>query len=165
MSTWNTCKPTRITDKLYLGCLTSANTARAGTYALCISVGDFELNTQGLFQETLVLPEAQDYSGYDIAQHFDAVNAKIDETDGKVLLHCMMGISRSATLAVAYLMSHSETHSLIEALDSIMDARPQVLPNSGFLQQLRAYEESFNGLRGPRELLRPIPPAHTDQQQ
>lgn len=58
---------------------------------------------------------------------------------GRVLVHCVWGMSRSASVAIAYLiavrrMSLTEAHSLARA------ARRVVRPNSGFLEQLKAYE-------------------------
>ncbi|CAF3007016.1 unnamed protein product [Rotaria sp. Silwood2] len=58
----------------------------------------------------------------------------------KVLVHCQMGISRSSSIVLAYLMKyHHDT--LIKAYKYLLDRRPQSLPNSGFLLQLIRYEK------------------------
>lgn len=54
---------------------------------------------------------------------------------GKVLVHCAMGISRSATLVLAFLMIY-ENKNLVEALKIVREHRG-VCPNTGFLSQLR----------------------------
>lgn len=54
---------------------------------------------------------------------------------GKVLVHCARGISRSATLVLAYLMLR-EGLTLVEALEAVRRHR-NILPNAGFLNQLR----------------------------
>ncbi|XP_026529962.1 dual specificity protein phosphatase 13-like [Notechis scutatus] len=54
---------------------------------------------------------------------------------GKVLVHCAMGISRSATLVLAFLMIY-ENKNLVEALKMVREHRG-VCPNTGFLSQLR----------------------------
>jgi len=58
---------------------------------------------------------------------------------GRVLVHCHMGISRSATVIAAYLMSsrHVPVH---KALAIIKRARPQIQPNYGFIKELHAFE-------------------------
>lgn len=53
---------------------------------------------------------------------------------GKVLVHCHVGVSRSATLVLAYLML-KQNLSLVEAICAVKDNRG-VIPNRGFLRQL-----------------------------
>lgn len=53
---------------------------------------------------------------------------------GKVLVHCAMGISRSATLVLAFLMI-CEDMSLADAIQTVR-AHRGICPNSGFLKQL-----------------------------
>ncbi|XP_064476397.1 dual specificity protein phosphatase 3-like [Ornithodoros turicata] len=53
---------------------------------------------------------------------------------GKVLVHCRQGISRSATLVLAYLMI-KRGMTAQEAL-RVVRARREIIPNDGFLQQL-----------------------------
>ncbi|KAI0068524.1 phosphatases II [Artomyces pyxidatus] len=57
---------------------------------------------------------------------------------GRVLVHCVMGISRSATVIAAYLMMtrHITSH---KAIAMIKRTRPQVLPNYGFIKQLQTF--------------------------
>jgi len=58
---------------------------------------------------------------------------------GSTLLHCQQGISRSATLTVAYVMwkRHMAFRS---ALDWVTSKRPVVSPNGGFMGQLLLWE-------------------------
>lgn len=53
---------------------------------------------------------------------------------GKVLVHCRVGVSRSATLVLAYLMLKQDL-TLVEAICAVKDNRG-VIPNRGFLRQL-----------------------------
>ncbi|KAF7324454.1 Phosphatases II [Mycena sanguinolenta] len=59
---------------------------------------------------------------------------------GRVLIHCVMGVSRSTTVLAAYLM---KTRSLCPAaaLSFIKQHRPRVQPNYGFLKQLNTFLE------------------------
>lgn len=58
---------------------------------------------------------------------------------GKVLVHCLMGISRSATFVAAYLMM-KKNMSTKDALFTLRKQR-EVRPNTGFLVQLLQLEE------------------------
>ena len=63
--------------------------------------------------------------------------------NGKVLVHCYAGQSRSATIAVAYLMSvHGKSYQ--QAVETVREARPVININSGFVKQLKQYEKSLN---------------------
>ncbi|KAF8998778.1 hypothetical protein BDQ17DRAFT_1361597 [Cyathus striatus] len=64
----------------------------------------------------------------------------IEDDHGRVLVHCVMGISRSATVIVAYLMRTTLRTPLL-CLRTLQKKRPQAHPNYGFLKQLEAFEE------------------------
>jgi protein-tyrosine phosphatase len=70
----------------------------------------------------------------------------VDIDQGKVLVHCEMGISRSSTFVIAYLM-WKEKMNLIEAVKKVREKR-DVRPNSGFLKQLVLYEMNLAKLEG-----------------
>ena len=58
---------------------------------------------------------------------------------GRVLVHCQHGVSRSASVVVAYLC-FSMGLSVDEALDTLRHDRPEAHPNNGFMQQLRLFK-------------------------
>lgn len=62
--------------------------------------------------------------------------------EGKVLVHCARGVSRSATLVLAYLMIY-ENLTIAEAIHTVCVHR-NILPNAGFLQQLRRLDSNLN---------------------
>ncbi|KAJ2933914.1 hypothetical protein H1R20_g3153, partial [Candolleomyces eurysporus] len=85
-----------------------------------------------------------DVQDADVLAHFEACNQFIGAQLSKgrgVLVHCLAGISRSATVVAAYLM-YSKKLSPTEAVDLIRLARPFVSPNPGFLNQLEVYHEA-----------------------
>lgn len=55
-----------------------------------------------------------------------------------VLIHCAAGISRSAALLISYMMN--KYHTAFEAcLHYVAKKRPCVMPNAGFVLQLKRY--------------------------
>ncbi|XP_061657469.1 dual specificity protein phosphatase 26-like isoform X2 [Syngnathoides biaculeatus] len=86
--------------------------------------------------------EAHDSPAFDMSKNFYPVADFIHKAlsrGGKVLVHCAVGLSRSATLVLAYLMIRQNL-TLVEAIKTVKDRRG-VTPNRGFLRQL-------NGLDG-----------------
>ncbi|KAF6108359.1 dual specificity phosphatase 13 [Phyllostomus discolor] len=57
---------------------------------------------------------------------------------GRVLVHCAMGVSRSATVVLAFLMIY-ENLTLVEAIQTVQ-AHRDICPNSGFLRQLQVLD-------------------------
>jgi hypothetical protein len=76
-----------------------------------------------------------------ITAHFDRSFAFIDSCQGACLVHCGAGISRSATLVIAYMMRKSKW-PLDKALKHVQACRSAVRPNNGFMQALRDFESS-----------------------
>ena len=60
----------------------------------------------------------------------------------KVLVHCMAGASRSATIVVAYLM-WKEKMKYKDAMELVKQKRFIVYPNLGFRDQLKKFEEEL----------------------
>ncbi|KAM9837773.1 dual specificity phosphatase 29 [Aulostomus maculatus] len=82
---------------------------------------------------------AEDIPTFDLSQYFFSASRFIEETlknpQNKLLVHCVMGRSRSATLFLAYLMI-CEDMMVVEAIEHVKTRR-RIIPNWGFLKQLR----------------------------
>ena len=63
---------------------------------------------------------------------------------GHVLVHCNLGVSRSATVVLAYLM-FTRRCTLEAAFHFLKERRPTISPNRGFWRQLAAFERKLYG--------------------
>ena len=77
---------------------------------------------------------------------------KINEMlGGKTLVHCIMGISRSVAVCVAYLMRYRgivgkcNNIGAEEAVQYVKERRKYAGPNRGFMVQLLEYEKHLDG--------------------
>lgn len=69
-----------------------------------------------------------------LAKHFQEGIQFINQalyTGGTVLVHCFAGVSRSATIVIAYLMQELGM-PFMEAMNFVKRRRPIVFPNFGF---------------------------------
>jgi protein-tyrosine phosphatase len=57
----------------------------------------------------------------------------------KILVHCEQGVSRSASVVIAYLIKYMNMNFL-EAYNFVKRGRIIIRPNSGFVMQLRLFE-------------------------
>ena len=89
------------------------------------------------------LVEADDVEHEDLLNRFDTINQKIEQfckkNDGNILIHCQNGMSRSATILIAYLLYRDPSKCLYEIIAMIRTKRPSIEPNDGFLIQLSIY--------------------------
>jgi hypothetical protein len=88
-----------------------------------------------------VVFELYDENDQDLSVVFPKLFEIIDSTP-TILVHCMMGISRSATVVLAYLM-HSRNMTLEGATRLVLSKRNGIFPNDGFIMQLIMYEKKL----------------------
>jgi len=138
--------PDRILRHLYLGGMEAARNkqalkARKITHILTVGLG---LETPYLSDFAYLHIEIWDVESEDIAQYFDKaidfVNTALS-SGGACLIHCAAGISRSTTMTCAYLMAKKNL-SFKNALEHCRNRR-FVSPNSGFIVQLKQFEEKL----------------------
>ncbi|XP_030630720.1 dual specificity phosphatase DUPD1-like [Chanos chanos] len=82
---------------------------------------------------------AEDIPTFNLSQFFfpaaEFIDSVLSNTDNKLLVHCVMGRSRSATIFLAYLMI-CKNMTVLDAIDHVKRRR-RIIPNWGFLKQLR----------------------------
>ena len=64
-----------------------------------------------------------------------------------VLVHCMAGVSRSATIVIGYLMTVYPAMDFETAFAQVRKKRKVIRPNDGFLEQLREYDKQIEEKR------------------
>ncbi|XP_004473618.1 dual specificity protein phosphatase 21 [Dasypus novemcinctus] len=99
-------------------------------------VNTFYENIQYVQVPVADTPSSCLYDFFDpIADHIHSVEMR----QGRTLLHCVAGVSRSAALCLAYLMKY-HAMSLLDAHTWTKACRPVIRPNNGFWEQLIHYE-------------------------
>lgn len=89
-----------------------------------------------------------DSASDNISLYFDQACAFIEEAreSGKcVLVHCTMGMSRSCSIVLAYLVKH-QGMTLAQAFVHVKERRPVTSPNPGFMAQLVDFERKIRGV-------------------
>lgn len=89
---------------------------------------------------------AVDLPHVNISLYFDRITDFIHSSligCGKILVHCAMGISRSATCVIAYLIKYCYMDTL-EAIKFLQQKRSIINPNPGFILQLQKYKQKID---------------------
>ena len=73
------------------------------------------------------------------SSNFCVFSESVRLNNGKVLVHCQAGVSRSATICIAYLMYHKRV-PMEQAYDYLKGRRSVIAPNVNFMCQLMEYE-------------------------
>lgn len=115
----------------------------------CIIVASIEtimsLNTVMSVKRVIHIP-LEDASDVKIIDYFDMINCIIEneiQKKGKAVIHCYAGVSRSATLVIAFLMKHYNL-SFLKASNHVKKRRNWIKPNMGFIKQLKEYEKKLD---------------------
>lgn len=92
---------------------------------------------------------AYDMPDQDLTYNFPLTNLFIRNAlkhGGKVYIHCMMGVSRSVTILLAYLMTQTNK-SINTILEDVRLTRPIANPNPGFITQLTSFRSNTRKFR------------------
>lgn len=98
---------------------------------------------------------ATDSNKQNLRQYFEEAFEFIEEAHRAgqgLLIHCQAGVSRSATIVIAYLMKHTWM-TMTDAYKFVKARRPIISPNLNFMGQLLEFEEDLNNGVTPRILI------------
>lgn len=146
MPYWSTkYSGSQITENIFISDLPSAFNREALQERGITHVVNMIIGVDSLYPNDFVYKNipSRDIETQDLQQYFqeciDFINEAI-RLGGKVLVHCSQGISRSATIVIAYLISEGMTYE--EACQLVKEKRSVTNPNPGFRQQLMNFAET-----------------------
>jgi hypothetical protein len=88
---------------------------------------------------------------YPIQQHFEAcfefISRALSQPESRLLVHCMQGVSRSATIVIGYIMLKYSL-SLEQAEYLVKLRRSCISPNIGFYDALMTVQDGFECAKG-----------------
>lgn len=140
-----------ICDGVYLGDIPSAaNEAKLKELGITHIVSAV-MGVEKMFPNsfTYLLLPLRDIQEQNIINHFEESTNFINNAlskNGKVYVHCMAGVSRSATLVAAWLVK-TKGMKPQEAIEFMKERRSVVNPNPGFRNQLNTFHQSMPVLK------------------
>ncbi|XP_034037047.1 protein phosphatase Slingshot homolog 3 isoform X1 [Thalassophryne amazonica] len=136
-------KPSKIFDYLYLGSEWNAANFEEMQKNNIGYILNVTREIDNFFPESFTYMNVRvyDVEATDLLSHWTDTYNFINtarESGQAVLVHCKMGVSRSASTVIAYAMKQQHW-SLDVALAYVSEHRPIIKPNEGFMKQLQTY--------------------------
>ncbi|XP_030634032.1 protein phosphatase Slingshot homolog 3 [Chanos chanos] len=136
-------KPSKILDYLYLGSEWNAANFEELQKNNVGYILNVTMEIDNFFPESFTYMNIRvyDVEETDLLSHWNDTYNFINtakKSGQAVLVHCKMGVSRSASTVVAFVMKE-KGWSLEHALNHVKERRPIIQPNEGFLKQLNTY--------------------------
>merc|ERR1711884_992943 len=139
---------TKVADFLFLGNINDAANSETLTalgidHVLNVTAvtPSYKMSNKITYKQLL----AADNGSQNIKQYFDEAFLFIDaakKSGGSVLIHCQAGVSRSPTIAIAYLIKYFSM-KMLDAYQYIKIKRSIISPNLNFMGQLLEFEQSI----------------------
>ena len=131
----------KITDKIYLGSkdgLKEEDYLKKENINNILSIMDSAPINKNINQKIINLG---DLYCENIIKYFKECIEFIEKSD-KVFIHCECGVSRSATIVIAYLM-YKYKLNFNDAYLYVKKIRPEIDPNNGFRKQLNIFNDEL----------------------
>ncbi|OQR93493.1 dual specificity protein phosphatase 19-like isoform 1 [Achlya hypogyna] len=140
--------PMFISNRVYLGSIDAAANARALEaknirFVLSLLEPEDKLPTPAVAHLRVPMADTLDeplLKKLPLLLH--SLNHFMAADDGNVLVHCVAGRSRSASVVIAWVMTTQQI-SLDAAFHRVLMARPWISPNETFLHHLRVFEQTL----------------------
>ncbi|KAJ3676121.1 hypothetical protein LUZ60_003533 [Juncus effusus] len=149
----NTERPSKITQNLFIGGALAAKSIRTLkhlgiTDILCLCSNE-------IGQSDSQFPEIFEYKNFCISDDDDADISglfeealdyidRVENSGGKVLVHCFEGKSRSSTVVLAYLILR-KNYTLSDAWSTLKKSHKRAQPNDGFAKVLLTLDKRVHG--------------------
>ncbi|CAG9783768.1 unnamed protein product [Diatraea saccharalis] len=150
--------PTEVFDHVYLGSEWNASNLeelqRNGVRHILNVTREIDNFFPGMFDYLNV--RVYDDEKTDLLKHWDNTFKYINKArneGSKVLVHCKMGISRSASVVIAYAMK-AFNWNFEKALKHVKAKRNCIKPNTNFLNQLETYQGILDAMKNKEKLQR-----------
>ncbi|XP_050345674.1 LOW QUALITY PROTEIN: protein phosphatase Slingshot homolog 1 [Nymphalis io] len=150
--------PTEIFDHVYLGSEWNASNLeelqRNGVRHILNVTREIDNFFPGMFDYLNI--RVYDDEKTDLLKHWDNTFKYINKArneGSKVLVHCKMGISRSASVVIAYAMK-AFNWNFDKALKHVKAKRSCIKPNTNFLNQLETYQGILDAMKNKEKLQR-----------
>ncbi|XP_047988042.1 protein phosphatase Slingshot isoform X2 [Leguminivora glycinivorella] len=150
--------PTEIFDHVYLGSEWNASNLeelqRNGVRHILNVTREIDNFFPGVFDYLNI--RVYDDEKTDLLKHWDNTFKYINKArneGSKVLVHCKMGISRSASVVIAYAMK-AYNWNFDKALKHVKAKRGCIKPNTNFLNQLETYQGILDAMKNKEKLQR-----------
>ncbi|VVC87396.1 unnamed protein product, partial [Leptidea sinapis] len=150
--------PTEIFDHVYLGSEWNASNLeelqKNGVRHILNVTREIDNFFPGMFDYLNI--RVYDDDKTDLLKHWDNTFKYISKArneGSKVLVHCKMGISRSASVVIAYAMK-AFNWNFDRALKHVKTKRSCIKPNNNFLNQLETYQGILDAMKNKEKLQR-----------
>ncbi|XP_043272054.1 probable serine/threonine-protein kinase nek3 isoform X2 [Venturia canescens] len=150
--------PTEIFDHVYLGSEWNASNLeelqKNGVRHILNVTREIDNFFPGMFDYLNV--RVYDDEKTDLLKHWDDTFkyiTKAKKEGSKVLVHCKMGVSRSASVVIAYAMK-AYNWDFSQAWKHVKDKRNCIKPNNSFLLQLETYQGILDAMKNKEKLQR-----------
>ncbi|KAM3963593.1 LOW QUALITY PROTEIN: protein phosphatase Slingshot [Aphomia sociella] len=150
--------PTEVFDHVYLGSEWNASNLeelqRNGVRHILNVTREIDNFFPGMFDYLNI--RVYDDDRTDLLKHWDNTYKYINKArneGSKVLVHCKMGISRSASVVIAYAMK-AFNWNFDKALNHVKAKRNCIKPNTNFLNQLETYQGILDAMKNKEKLQR-----------
>ncbi|KAB0794765.1 hypothetical protein PPYR_11604 [Photinus pyralis] len=150
--------PTEIFDHVYLGSEWNASNyeelQRNGVRHILNVTREIDNFFPGTFDYLNI--RVYDDEKTDLLKHWDNTYkyiTKARKEGSKVLVHCKMGISRSASVVIAYAMK-AYNWDFKTAMRHVKDKRSCIKPNTSFVTQLETYQGILDAMKNKEKLQR-----------
>lgn len=136
-------EPAQILDYLYLGSEEHSANEKVLKSKGITAILNVAIGCVNLFEDTFEYRNLSilDNCEAEISEIFDESISFIEKTSangGKIFVHCQAGISRSASICIAFLMKKFDL-TVSQALDKVRQKRKIVAPNFSFMVQLERF--------------------------